>query len=364
MGDDERCSRTARGSPTARAALDAPPDGLHPRREQAGRRHGGRVPLLPGPGADDADGAGRPPRGRWPTSCSTSTPTPRPPHGLPLPARRRLRRDHRGGGSRDRSAHPTAMEVDPRGLGRPGLQHRHEPGRDRRCRHLRAPAPARRAALAGRPELPAHHRPHARRCPSCSRTRASCSPTPGGDRGRRSAPHAVQVLERELVEPLEAPCLAGCGLGVEALRDAAAARDSPASSVGTPSSSTRASRSACLHLGVGAERRGALLEQQVGAHVGRGRVPHAVDVLGARGLVVEVARAVVAGPPSGPPFSSRSTRANALSRSPWPKTQVLVVLDAALAVEVDVEELAVPQRLGDAVRRSSARPSARARPRG
>ena len=29
--------------------------------------------------------------------------------------------------------------------------------------------------------------------------------------------------------------------------------------------------------------------------------------------------------------------------------QVLVVLDAALAVEVDVEQLAVPQRLGDAV---------------
>src|SRR6202042_1470215 len=32
------------------------------------------------------------------------------------------------------------------------------------------------------------------------------------------------------------------------------------------------------------------------------------------------------------------------------EAQVLVVLDAALAVEVDVEELAVPQRLRDAVR--------------
>ena len=46
-----------------------------------------------------------------------------------------------------------------------------------------------------------------------------------------------------------------------------------------------------------------------------------VDVLGARRLVVEVARAVVGRPPSGPPFSSRSTRENALSRSPWPNTR-------------------------------------------
>ena len=46
------------------------------------------------------------------------------------------------------------------------------------------------------------------------------------------------------------------------------------------------------------------------------------------------------------------------------EAQVLVVLDAGLAVEVDVEELARPQGLGDAVREVQARPSARGRPRG
>jgi hypothetical protein len=38
-----------------------------------------------------------------------------------------------------------------------------------------------------------------------------------------------------------------------------------------------------------------------------------------------------------------------LSRSPWPNTEVLVELDAPLSIEVDVEQLAVPQRLADAV---------------
>ena len=41
-----------------------------------------------------------------------------------------------------------------------GLQHRHEPGISRRSRHPRSPAPARRAALGGRQQLHARHRPH------------------------------------------------------------------------------------------------------------------------------------------------------------------------------------------------------------
>ena len=44
-------------------------------------------------------------------------------------------------------------------LGPGRLQHRHEPGRRRRRRRQGAPAPARRAALGWRLELPAGHRP-------------------------------------------------------------------------------------------------------------------------------------------------------------------------------------------------------------
>ena len=54
----------------------------------------------------------------------------------------------------------TAMRVIRSVSGAAGLQPRYEPGRDRRRRHRRPPAPARRTALAGRPELHADHRPH------------------------------------------------------------------------------------------------------------------------------------------------------------------------------------------------------------
>ena len=76
-------------------------------------------------------------------------------------------------------------------------------------------------------------------------------------------------------------------------RRAGPRRSRPSASVGSASSATRLAASAACDLGVGPERRRPLLEQQVGAHVGRGRVPHAVDVLGARRLVVEVAGPVV-----------------------------------------------------------------------
>ena len=71
------------------------------------------------------------------------------PDGLPLPARRRLHRDHRRGGRRDRRPHPAGDARDPLRVRGRRLQHRHEPGPHRRRRHRRAPAPARRPALVG-----------------------------------------------------------------------------------------------------------------------------------------------------------------------------------------------------------------------
>ena len=87
-------------------------------------------------------------------------------------------------------------------------------------------------------------------------------------------------------------------------------------------------------------------------------------VLGAGRLVVEVPRAVVGAAAVRAAVLQQVDQAEGVDQVAVPEHQVLVELDAALAVEVDVEQLAVPQRLGDRRARSSARPSARARPRG
>src|SRR5690606_27892889 len=110
-----------------------------------------------------------------------------------------------------------------------------------------------------------------------------------------------------------------------------------------------------LHLGVGAERRGALLEQQVGAHVRGGRLPPTRLVFGAARLVVEVARAVVGRPAVHAAVLEQVDEREGVVQVAVTEHEVLVVLDAALAVEVDVEELAVPQRLRDAGREVEAR---------
>ncbi len=54
----------------------------------------------------------------------------------------------------------TAMRTVRAVSGAHGFNLGHEPGRGRRRRDRRAPAPARRAALGRRPELHADHRPH------------------------------------------------------------------------------------------------------------------------------------------------------------------------------------------------------------
>ena len=113
-----------------------------------------------------------------------------------------------------------------------------------------------------------------------------------------------------------------------------------------------------LHLRVGAEGPHLLAQDQVVAHAALGGGPHPGLVLGARRLEVEVPGAVVAAvlhDVDGPERPAGVAGAEA---------QVLVVARAGLAVEVDVEELAVPQRLGQAVGVVQRRPSPRGRPRG
>ena len=74
------------------------------------------------------------------------------------------------------------------------------------------------------------------------------------------------------------------------------------------------------------------------------------EVLGAGGLVVEVTRARRTGVPSGfrEAVLEQVDGEERGEQVAVAEHEVLVVLDAALAVEVDVEQLAAPQRLGDA----------------
>ena len=98
------------------------------------------------------------------------------------------------------------------------------------------------------------------------------------------------------------------------------------------------------HLRVGPERPHLGPQDQVVAHAGgRGR-PDALVVLGPRRLVVEVHRAVVA---AGLERVHHPERAAHVAGA---EPQVLVVPRPVLPVQVDVEQLAVPQRLGDPVR--------------
>src|SRR5437763_11378818 len=98
----------------------------------------------------------------------------------------------------------------------------------------------------------------------------------------------------------------------------------------------------CLR--VGPERAHLGPQDQVVAHAGgRGR-PDTLVVLGPRRLVVEVHRAVVA---AGLERVHHPERAAHVARA---EPQVLVVPRPVLPVQVDVEQLAVPQRLGDAMR--------------
>ena len=238
------------------------------------------------------------------------------------------------------------------------------PTRDRR--HVVEPAGLRRSP----PAAPSHHAAGSTSVPSGCVARALRGParrsrrrgpppcrTGSTSRPRRRGvyPRAPeQVLDGELVRGARSrsrarrPCRrrsprTRCG------RRAGRRSVSPAASVGLRELGDPAGGQRLLHLGVGPERRRPLLEQQVRAHVGGGRRPDAVDVLGAQRLVVEVPRAVVGGRRRAAVLQ-QVDQDERVEQVAVAEDQVLVVLGAALAVEVDVEELAVPQRLRDAVR--------------
>src|SRR4051812_32515214 len=175
----------------------------------------------------------------------------------------------------------------------------------------------------------------------------------GQVRGVGSAAGAEQVLGDQLLQADEAEALAvEVGRRVEVLvRRAVAEQVGVAlalvqgrlSELGRPGGLER-----LLDLGVGAEGRGTLLEQQVVAHVRGGRLPDAGLVLGAARLVVEVAGAVVGGTALDAAVLQQVDEREGVVELAVTEHEVLVVLDPTLAVEVDVEELALVQRLRDA----------------
>src|SRR5690606_25177763 len=124
------------------------------------------------------------------------------------------------------------------------------------------------------------------------------------ERVLRGSASAHQVLGCQLLQAHEAEALAAqVGVGVEVLVGAAV-REEVVVALALVEGRLRqlgdlGGLQGLLHLGVGAERGRALLEQQVHPHVRGRRVPDALLVLGAAGLVVEVTGAVVGGRAAG-----------------------------------------------------------------
>ena len=188
-----------------------------------------------------------------------------------------------------------------------------------------------------------------------------------GDERHRAAQRAPSRCSSvSCCESHEAVALAPCCVGVEVLpgacgRRAAPRRPLPAPSVGSPSSLDPAARKRSLHLGVGAERERALLQQQVVGHVRRGRLPDAVSH---PRCATACSRSGAARRSRPGPCSSRSTSANAWNRSPCPKTRSWSYLMPRWPFRSMWNSLPCHERLRDARRRSSGRSSAHARPRG
>src|SRR4051794_25617209 len=105
---------------------------------------------------------------------------------------------------------------------------------------------------------------------------------------------ADQVLDGELLEPDEAEVPLRRHLGIEPVVGLAERLQRLAVLDGRRRQVEDAGVVQCLDdPRVGPERLRLLLEHEIGRHVGLRRLPHAVEVLGPRGLVVEVPRTVV-----------------------------------------------------------------------
>ena len=125
------------------------------------------------------------------------------------------------------------------------------------------------------------------------------------------------------------------------------ASDSPSARVGVLQGRHLGGLERGLHGGVGAERLHPLAQHEVVAHARLRGVPDAVHRLGARRLVVEVDVAVVGvGGPGAEEGVDGPEGAAQVART---EPQVLVEARSVLPVEVDVEELVVPQGLADPV---------------
>ena len=109
------------------------------------------------------------------------------------------------------------------------------------------------------------------------------------------------------------------------------------------SSATFASASAEAMSASRPQRDARSFEPEVGAHAARGEVPDALLPLGPQRLRVEVARPVVAGVLEQLDEEERVLQADRA------EAEVLVIAPDALGVEVDVEQLAGPERLRDPV---------------
>ena len=100
----------------------------------------------------------------------------------------------------------------------------------------------------------------------------------------------------------------------------------------------------CLpHVRIGAEGRRLRPQDEVVAHARGGRDPYAVEVLGAWRLEVEVPGAVVAA------VLQCVDRPECTPGVAGAESQILVVPWPVLAVQVDMEQLAVPERLRQSV---------------
>ena len=106
-------------------------------------------------------------------------------------------------------------------------------------------------------------------------------------------------------------------------------------------------RERLLHLRIGAEGRGPFLEQQVGAHVRGCGVPDTRDVLGAARLVIEVPGPGIGRPTVRAAVFEQVDESEGIGEVAMAEDEVLVVLDSLLAIQVDVKELALVERLGD-----------------
>src|SRR5690625_37340 len=147
------------------------------------------------------------------------------------------------------------------------------------------------------------------------------------------------MLERELVQPFEGHAAFCMGVRVEVVVGEVGPGFSRSERGFGEFGHARVGE-CLLHLGFGAECPHLVAQDQVVRHARCRRDPHAFVVLGTRGLVVEMHGTVVAS------VHQRVDHPEGASDIADAEAEILVVARTVLAVEVDVEQLVLPQRLG------------------